>query len=226
MQERVVPQPRARPSLGPLLEPFLARLRARIRRQELALVALAALIGLVAGLVVTALRQAAQLLHVLLFALPAATRLSASVGVATWRVLLVPTLGGLVVGGLLWLFQRGRKRPAVDPIEANALYGGRMSLSDSAWIGLQTLASTGSGASVGLEAGYTQVCAALGVEPRRPAAAAAQRPAAPGRLRSGRRDRRRLQRPLDRRLLRLRAGDRQLHPSPPWPRSSPARSSP
>ena len=161
MRERVLPRPRARPSLGALFEPYLVRLRARIRRQELALVALAALIGVLAGLVVTALREAAQLLHVLLFALPPATRLSASVGVATWRVILVPTLGGLLVGGLLWLFGRGRTRPAVDPIEANALYGGRMSLSDSAWIGLQTLASTGSGASVGLEAGYTQVCAAL-----------------------------------------------------------------
>jgi len=45
----------------------------------------------------------------------------------------------------------------VDPIEANALRGGRLSLRDSVVVSGQTLISNGCGASVGLEAGYTQI---------------------------------------------------------------------
>ena len=49
----------------------------------------------------------------------------------------------------------------MDPIEANALHGGRMSLSDSLIVTAQTMLSNGVGASVGLEAGYTQISSAL-----------------------------------------------------------------
>ena len=40
-------------------------------------------------------------------------------------------LGGLVVGLAVLLVRRWRPREAVDAIEANALHGGRMSLTDS-----------------------------------------------------------------------------------------------
>ena len=50
----------------------------------------------------------------------------------------------------------------VDPVEANALRGGRMSLRDSFIVGMQTLISNSCGASVGLEAGYAQVGSGLG----------------------------------------------------------------
>ncbi len=46
-------------------------------------------------------------------------------------------------------------------MEANALRGGRMSLRDSLVVSIQTLISNGCGASVGLEAGYTQIGAGL-----------------------------------------------------------------
>jgi CIC family chloride channel protein len=49
----------------------------------------------------------------------------------------------------------------VDVIEANALYGGRLPVKGSIFVTLQTIISNGFGASVGLEAGYTQICAAL-----------------------------------------------------------------
>ena len=55
-----------------------------------------------------------------------------------------------------------RKLPrAVDPIEANALRGGRMAMRESLLVCLQTLISNGSGASVGLEAGYAQIGGAI-----------------------------------------------------------------
>ena len=56
---------------------------------------------------------------------------------------------------------RYHPRRAVDPIEANALYGGRMSLNDSLIVVVQTILSNGVGASVGLEAGYTQIGSAM-----------------------------------------------------------------
>jgi CIC family chloride channel protein len=49
----------------------------------------------------------------------------------------------------------------VDPIEANALHGGRLSLTDSILVAIQNLVSNGFGASVGLEAGYTQLAAGI-----------------------------------------------------------------
>jgi CIC family chloride channel protein len=70
---------------------------------------------------------------------------------------LVPTLGGLAFGLALLLLARWRPAREVDPIEANALHGGRMSLRGSVIVTLQTIWSSGVGASVGLEAGYTQL---------------------------------------------------------------------
>jgi CIC family chloride channel protein len=56
-----------------------------------------------------------------------------------------------------------RWRPAreIDPIEANALHGGLMSFRGSVIVALQTIWSSGVGASVGLEAGYTQLASGL-----------------------------------------------------------------
>jgi CIC family chloride channel protein len=68
----------------------------------------------------------------------------------------VPALGGLALWLLNRALRRWRPKPAVDPIEANALHGGRLSLTDAAVVGAQTILSNGVGASVGLEAGYAQ----------------------------------------------------------------------
>jgi CIC family chloride channel protein len=73
----------------------------------------------------------------------------------------VPTLGGFVLGIALLLLLRWRPAREVDPIEANALHGGHMSFRGSAIVALQTLWSSGVGASVGLEAGYTQLASGV-----------------------------------------------------------------
>ena len=119
--------------------------------------ALAVLVGAGAGIAVTVMSRTTQLLHELLFAIQPGARLSASSGLEAWRVLLVPVVGGLLLGAVMSASGRFRSRQVVDPIEANALYGGRMSLLDSLGVGLETMISNGAGASIGLEAGYTQV---------------------------------------------------------------------
>jgi CIC family chloride channel protein len=137
------------------------RLRAFVRAHETSLVVLAGLIGTTGGLVVVAMSMAVAGLHTLLFDISIRERLSSQPSIAPLRALLVPSLGGLVLGlAFLWL---SRWRPAreIDPIEANALHGGRMSFRGSVIVALQTVWSSGVGASVGLEAGYTQLASGL-----------------------------------------------------------------
>jgi chloride channel protein, CIC family len=137
------------------------RLRAFVRAHETSLAVLAALIGTLGGLVVAAMSAAVEGLHVLLFNLEMGERLSSQFSVDPWRALLVPSLGGLVLGATSLLLLRWRPAREIDPIEANALHGGRMSFRGSVIVALQTVWSSGVGASVGLEAGYTQLASGL-----------------------------------------------------------------
>jgi CIC family chloride channel protein len=136
-------------------------LRALVRTDEVWLVVLSAFIGCGAGISVSAMTEATQLVHQLLFGIGPTERLSAMVELSPWRTLIVPCLGGLALGLFGLVIARFRPRRAVDPIEANALYGGRMSLNDSLIVVAQTVMSNGVGASIGLEAGYTQIGSAL-----------------------------------------------------------------
>lgn len=126
--------------------------------------ALATLVGCVSGIAVSAMTWVTQTLRELLYGLPAGTRLSAADAVTPTLLLVGPCLGGALLGLVILAaaYLRGpRKRPAIDPIEANALHGGRMSLRDSVYLALQNVISNGCGASVGLEAGYTQIASGL-----------------------------------------------------------------
>ncbi len=138
------------------------RLRAFVRAHETSLVVLAALVGIIGGLVVVAMSVAVAGLHALLFNIDIRERLSSQISIEPLRALLVPSLGGLLLGMAFLLLQRWRPGREIDPIEANALHGGRMSFRGSVIVALQTVWSSGVGASVGLEAGYTQLASGLG----------------------------------------------------------------
>ncbi len=135
----------------------LTRLRALVRSNEFYLIPLALLVGVVAGAVVTLMSEIAQIAHVLIYGIPIDVRLSANAYVNPVTALLAPACGGLALGVMEWLRRRWKIANAVDPIEANALRGGRLSARDSVIVSGQTLLSNGCGASVGLEAGYTQI---------------------------------------------------------------------
>jgi chloride channel protein, CIC family len=137
------------------------RLRAFVRAHESSLVVLAVLVGATGGLVVTAMSAAVEALHVVLFNLEWGDRLSSQFGIDPLRALLVPSLGGLLLGIAFLLLARFRPAREIDPIEANALHGGRMSFRGSVIVASQTVWSSGVGASVGLEAGYTQLASGL-----------------------------------------------------------------
>jgi chloride channel protein, CIC family len=136
-------------------------LRTQVRARESNLVLLAAAIGGFAGLVVATMSAGVTALHVLFFAVPPGQRLSTLPSLDPLAALIVPTLGGLAFGLATSLLTRWRPAREVDPIEANALHGGRMSLLGSLSVSLQTVWSSGVGASVGLEAGYTQLASGI-----------------------------------------------------------------
>ena len=123
--------------------------------------ALAIGVGVVAGLCVALMTSVVNAAHVRIFGISFDIRLSATERVAPLAAFGGPMLGGLLLGAIdVWLARR-KAPPAVDPVEANALRGGRMSLRQSLLVATQTVISNGCGASVGLEAGYAQIGAGL-----------------------------------------------------------------
>jgi chloride channel protein, CIC family len=149
-------------SAGTRLRPLAERLRSLIRRSEVAIVLLAAGLGILVGFAAWAMGWVATAMHEALFRLPPGQPLSDAAGLDPLLLLLVPAAGGFALGLLNRAIARRHPRPPVDPIEANALHGGRMTVADAAVVGAQTVLSNGVGASVGLEAAYTQVGGAIG----------------------------------------------------------------
>jgi CIC family chloride channel protein len=132
-----------------------------LRKNEIFLIPLAIAVGAATGLLVTGMSMITQLAHVLIFGLPLDVRLSAKDVVSPVVAFASLTTGGLILGIMEWYRRRWKLANATDPVEANALRGGRLSIRDSVVVSVQTLISNGCGASVGLEAGYTQIGAGL-----------------------------------------------------------------
>jgi len=134
-----------------------ATFQRELRSNELMQIFACAFIGSGVGLAVAVLRALVQFLHQVDFAIAGGGLLSSGEGVDPTRILIVPALGGLILGLLALVARRFGTGDIVDPIEANALYGGRMSLMDSLRLTTSTIISNAAGASLGMEAGYTQL---------------------------------------------------------------------
>ncbi len=121
------------------------------------IVLLACGVGVISGALVAAMSWIVQEMHWYLFGLPKGARLSSMFALFDPRHAFVPMLGGVILGVSIAYLRYRKFRTPVDPIEANALHGGRLSITDTIIIVVQTIVSSGFGASVGLEAGYTQL---------------------------------------------------------------------
>ncbi|HVV64090.1 MAG TPA: chloride channel protein [Rhizomicrobium sp.] len=132
-----------------------------LRASEFGQIVLCAAVGAFVGAVVDILHESVMFIHSLTYLVPRDAFLSAAEGVSRNRVLLVPAAGGILAGLLALAARRWRAPEVVDPIEANALYGGRMSLSGSLRLTFATLISNGAGMSLGMEAGFTQLGGAI-----------------------------------------------------------------
>jgi CIC family chloride channel protein len=142
---------------------LLGSLRRLTRNVQVVLSLLAVGIGLTAGLAAIGFRYAIDFVQQLGFGFGGEQVAALAGALPAWRLLLVPLLGGLVVGLFVHFFMPGRRPQGVaHVIEANALRGGRMSLTDGIKAAVVSAVSIGSGASVGREGPVVHLGASLG----------------------------------------------------------------
>ncbi len=138
-----------------------ANFRNLVRSREIGHVLIGVFIGAMSGVLVSLINDIVLKMHSVFFGINEGTRLSVAHYINPWLLLLVPLFGGFLLLIMDVLTGVRFKTRLADAIEANALYGGKMSLPGSLYLTLQTIISSGFGASVGLEAAYTQICAAV-----------------------------------------------------------------
>jgi chloride channel protein, CIC family len=131
----------------------VASVRSAFRSSEAAIIVLAVVVGLAAGLLTIALHETAHGMQAMIYGL-ADESLSGSSRVPFLSLLALPLAGALLGFGSRTAIRRWRT--PIDVVEANALHGGVIPWRDSALVCAQTLLSNGAGASVGLEAAYGQ----------------------------------------------------------------------
>lgn len=133
----------------------------RLRSSEILQIVACAILGSAIGAFVAMLRRTVDWLHTIGFRLPSGAFLSAGVDVNPLSIIFLPVTGGLVLGIAALAMRHFGSGEIVDPIEANALHGGRMSLFDSCRLLTATVFSNAVGGAVGMEAGYSQIGACM-----------------------------------------------------------------
>jgi CIC family chloride channel protein len=99
-----------------------------VRSREIGLSLFGGVIGIVAAAFVALMSALAALAHEIFFNLQPGDRLS---DMPHFNDPIVPMAGGLLLCAMTWLGARVGRTNVVDPIEANALRGGKMSFRDS-----------------------------------------------------------------------------------------------
>ncbi len=137
------------------------RMQGRLRSHEPTQIVVCAAMGALIGALIAGLHKLVDWGHVLAFNITGEHSLSAGIGIDMQRVLYVPVIGGLLLGLSAVVMRYLGAREIVDPIEANALHGGRMSMRESLRLVVDTFISNVSGVAVGMEAGYSQLGASV-----------------------------------------------------------------
>jgi len=142
---------------------LLARMRRVLRNDHLILPLFSILIGLVTGHAIIIFRESITLIQGVGFG-SSDERLYLFVQTLPgWVIVLVPTLGGLLVGLYLkFIMPGGQPQGIANVIEASALRGGWMSSRTGLHSAIVSALSIGSGASVGREGPAVHLGASLG----------------------------------------------------------------
>jgi CIC family chloride channel protein len=125
------------------------------------LVALAAALGCLTGVVVAAIQSFVVFAQRATLGFAAERRIVLPDHASYIRIALVLTCSAILVTVLTRLVSRWKTRDPIDAVEANALSGGSMSWFDAVGVVIPILASVSFGASVGIEAAVTQLGAVL-----------------------------------------------------------------
>ncbi|RMB11757.1 chloride channel protein [Eilatimonas milleporae] len=139
----------------------LRRFVAGGRRTHAVFLILAALTGLAAGYAAIGFYLAIDILLGVTYGVGEAQLATGARGLAWWHLLLVPTLGGLVIGQVIRFIDGKSARGVPDVIEAAALRDGRVDLKDGLMSAAATIASLGVGASTGREGPVVHLGATL-----------------------------------------------------------------
>ncbi len=136
--------------------PIVVRARLRLRRvlrnEHLLLGVMALAVGAVAAYGALIFRLAVDAIQEIAFGMPLDVAVPSLETLAWWHIMLVPTVGGLLIGLFLHFFHSGGRAHAIaHVIEASGLRGGRMSLKDGLVSSVVHGASLGVGASTGRE---------------------------------------------------------------------------
>jgi CIC family chloride channel protein len=133
------------------------------RNDQVVLSVLALVAGVLAGLAAIAFRLAIHYIEIIAFQTGAVPLVDHAKSLAWWHILLVPSLGGLVIGLFIWYFMPNRRPQGVaDVIESAAISDSRVSIIDGIKAALVSAASIGVGASVGREGPVVHLGASLG----------------------------------------------------------------
>jgi CIC family chloride channel protein len=144
----------------------VGRVRGRLRRlgrtQHLRLLLLAAVVGVVAGLGAIAVQELISLIQWVFWG-SRGDILQSATGAAGWRIVLVPALGGLLVGPLVWFLARDASGHGVpEVVQALLMRGGRIRGRVAVVKGVAASLTLGSGGSAGREGPMIQIGASLG----------------------------------------------------------------
>jgi CIC family chloride channel protein len=140
----------------------LRRIGRLTRHEQVILFILAVIIGLVVGACAIVFREAIGVVQFFGFGVATERMQLAVSSLPWWRVLLVTTGGGLVVGLIVrYLMPSGRPEGVADVIAASALRSGRMSLRNGIGAAAVSAVSLGAGASTGREGPVVHLGASL-----------------------------------------------------------------
>lgn len=148
---------------------YSTRLKARLvamlggagRYEHWVLMALALVVGIIAGYAAIGFYLSLGLIQEYLFGTNDTSLSSATASIAWWKILLIPALGGLIVGQLLRFMPNGRSHSVQHVIEAAALNDGKLDLKHGALSALIASLSLSFGASMGREGPVVHLGATL-----------------------------------------------------------------
>ena len=142
---------------------LLAPLKRLGRNDQVILSALALVVGMAAGAAAIGFRYTIAFVQKLSLGFGGEQVATLAAGLPWWQLLLAPAAGGLLIGVFVYFVMPERRPHGVaDVIEANALQGGRMSLTTGLKAAVVSAASIGVGASVGREGPVVHLGASLG----------------------------------------------------------------
>lgn len=137
--------------------------RGLIHHEQTLLMVLAIATGLAAAIAAAGFRELLGLFQWLAFGTSADDLIEYAAGLPWWQRLAAPTVGGLIVGLFIHHFVPGRRPVAVPQVmEASALHGAKMSLTQGIRGAIANAATLGFGGSAGREGPIVHLGATIG----------------------------------------------------------------